>query len=186
MGYSFDGIGKIISLTPGTVDLDTIDLYSRWKDWLRSNPQYLQAFSVVGGDLVDPVASVYVTSYVFLNNGWKIKPQEASHKLRVYNGVLGAIDGSDPFVPTVGDYNVLVQYSQPVRTETALVETGVSGLTPAESAALLDARAYAGNRLRINKVTGVWVLYADDGETPLHTGTIADDGTFTERSAPDA
>ena len=134
MGYSFDGATKVISLTSGTTILDVRDLYSRWKDWSQTvGSGYLQAMSVVGGDPVDVSQGIYVTSYFFLENGWKIKPQEASHKLTVLNGVLVDASGGDPFINTVGTYNVLVQYSQPVKSETVSI-SGSSGPTPAQIA----------------------------------------------------
>jgi len=51
----------------------------------------------------------------------------------------------------------------------------------AELAEISHAKAVIANRLRINKTTGEWTVYASDGETPLYTGTIADDGTFQDR-----
>ena len=41
--------------------------------------------------------------------------------------------GGDPFINTVGTYNVLVQYSQPVKSETVSI-SGSSGPTPAQIA----------------------------------------------------
>lgn len=138
MGYEFDGPTKIISCSAGTTAMDVKDLYSRWKDWmlLSDNSKYLEAFSIVGGEPVDEDAGIYVTAYIFLSNGWRVRPDEADHKLKVSNGVLLTSTGDDPFIQTVGSYNVLVQYSQPVRTETVIVETGVSGLTEEESTQL--------------------------------------------------
>lgn len=116
MGYSFNGSSKIVSLTSGTTSLDVRDLYSSWKVWMVSDgANFLPMFSVVGGDPVDAANGIYVTSYFFLENGWKVRPQEANHKLRVYNGILLTSDGSDPFLNTIGNYNVMVQYSQPVK-----------------------------------------------------------------------
>lgn len=140
MGYSFDGVAKVISLTGGTVILDVKDLFSRWKDWVQSTgSKFLQAFTSVGGDPIDETQGIYVTSYLFLANGWRIRPQEANHKLNVKNGVLLTLEGEDPFLATQGSYNVLVLYSQPVRSESTIVETGVSGLTTEESVKLNKA-----------------------------------------------
>jgi len=135
VGYSFDGQNRRVTLTTGTTGLDVRDCYSRWKDWVATddNSKYLPAFSSVGGDPLG--GGVYVTTYLFLLNGWKVKPQEADHKLVVSGGVLGTVDASDPFVSTDGDYNVLVQYSQPVRTET--VSSG-SGLSPEQATMLSE------------------------------------------------
>lgn len=133
MGYNFDGSSKIISLTLGTTQLNVRDLYSRWKDWVKqSGMNYLKAFEVVGGDPIDESAGIYITSYFFLINGWKIKPQEANHKLIVYDGILTTSDGSDPFIQTQGNYNVLVQYSQPIKSET--ISIGGSSISPAQIA----------------------------------------------------
>lgn len=129
MGYSFNGTTKIITLTAGTTTLPVKDMYSRWKDWIQTTGSgYLQALSIVGGEPIDAGAGIYVTSYYFLENGWKIKPQEASHKLKVTEGVLVTSDGSDPFIQTTGSFNVMVQYSQPIKSET-ISTTGGGGVT---------------------------------------------------------
>ena len=134
MGYIFNGSNKIISLSLGTTLLDVRDLYSRWKQWVISDGlQYTQAFDVVGGDPINEAAGIYITSYFFLINGWKIRPQEASHKLIVTNGILATADGSDPFIPTLGNYNILISYSQPIKTETVALGGG-GGATPVQIA----------------------------------------------------
>ena len=138
MAYSFNGVTKIIQLSAGT-SLDVKDLYSRWKDWTQNGGSgYLQAMSIVGGDPVDISNGIYVTTYVFLENGWKIRPYSANHTLKVSNGVLLTSTGEDPFILAEGSYNVLIQYSQPVRTESVAIETGVSGLTTEESEKLMN------------------------------------------------
>lgn len=133
MTYTFDGDNKRIILGVGTT-LDVRDLYSRWKDWIATsdNSKYAQAFSVVGGDPVDAGAGIYITSYFFLTNGWRIRPNEASYSLTVSNGVLLTEEGVDPFVATLGTYQVLIRYSQPIKSET--IATGGAGatITPAE------------------------------------------------------
>jgi hypothetical protein len=120
MGYSFDGATRRISLTSGTTTLDVRDCYSRWKDWVQTadNARFLAAFAVVGGEPIDAGAGVYITSYFFLSNDWRVKPQEASHTLTVENGVLLTDDGDDPIVPTTGTYQVLARFSQPIKSET--------------------------------------------------------------------
>jgi hypothetical protein len=125
VGYTFTGSSKLIVLTSGTTTLDVKDMYSRWKDWLQTTPSntgFLPAFRVIGGDSIDEGIGTMVTFYAFLTNGWRIRPQEANHKLIVSNGVLAVDGGGDPFVATLGTYNVLIQYSQPIKTET--VSTG--------------------------------------------------------------
>jgi hypothetical protein len=134
MGYSFNGLTKIISLTSGTTTLDVRDMYSRWKDWIKDSDgnKYLQAMYPVGGDPINEDEGIYVSSYIFLINGWRVRPQEASHTLTVENGILLTDTGDDPFIPTIGTYNVQVKYSQPIRTETVNIAGGSGGLTDEE------------------------------------------------------
>lgn len=131
MGYSFDGSQKLIILTSGTTTLDVKDLYSRWKDWVLvdDNSKWTPAFLVSGGDSIDPGAGTSVPLYAFLANGWRIKPQEANHTLNVNNGVLLVDGGGDPFVNTLGNYIIRINFQQPVQAIT--VATG--GLTNQQS-----------------------------------------------------
>ena len=110
MAYTFDGPNKLIILTTGTTTVDSKDMYSRWKDWVMvgTNAKYLPAFSVLGGDPL-PGSRFLGTTY-FLENGWKIRPYEGNHTL-VLSGNLYSKDGSDPFVNTLGSYNVRVMLS---------------------------------------------------------------------------
>jgi hypothetical protein len=138
MAYTFDGVNKIVTLTAGTTGMDVRDFYSRWKDWVKSEgSNYIQGCAIVGGDPIDETAGIYVATYVFLINGWKIRPQEANHTLKVYNGILVTDTGEDPFIPTLGYYNVQIKYAQPVQAQSVIIETGTSGLTQSESERLM-------------------------------------------------
>ncbi len=123
MGYSFDGANKIISLTSGTTSFEVKDMYSRWKDWVTTsdNAKYLKAFSVVGGDSTSGSNLIY--PYFFLENGWRVRPQEASHQLTV-DGALLVQGGGNPYLQTVGTYNVQVIADVPVRAEAVDVSGG--------------------------------------------------------------
>lgn len=127
MGYVFDGATQRISLTTGTTQLDLVDLYSRWKEWVLTadNSKWPLAFLPVGGDSIDPGAGTSIPAYFFLQNGWKVKPQEANHTLRVFNGILIGPSNTDPFVNTSGSFIVRINYSQPVQAIT--VATGGGG-----------------------------------------------------------
>lgn len=167
MGYSFDGETKIISLTAGTVILDVRDLYSRWKDWvLSTGMMYLEAFNVVGGEPVDIAQGIYVTSYFFLENGWKIRPQEATHKLSVRNGILATSDGSDPFLTTLGSYNVMIQYSQPIKSETISTGGGGGGVVTSIQEAALEQITSAGNTAGWDGNKAIPELTSDPGASP--------------------
>jgi len=136
MAISFDAAAKRINLSSGTVTLNVVDLYSRWKDWVREddNMKYDPAFAVVGGDDIDLTAGTAVPCYAFLLNGWRIKPQEANHTLSVSGGVVLVSGGGDPFVNTIGNFIVRINYQQPVQAITVNTAGG-AGATPAEIAA---------------------------------------------------
>ena len=116
MALTFDGTTKIITLTEGTVAVSVRDLWSKWVDWLLmgDNSKYPLAMRNVGGDDVDVDEGTGIPIYVFLLNGWKIKPQEANHTLIIKEGILLVNGGGDPFVNTNGNYVVRIKYSQPV------------------------------------------------------------------------
>jgi hypothetical protein len=150
MGYVFTGATKRIDLTLGTVAVDVKDLFSRWKDWvLAGNAQWPQAFSCVGGEEIG--TGVYITTYAFLLNGWHVHPQEANHKVEFSGGVILTDSGDDPIALTAGAFNVQVQYSQPIKTET--VATG---------------------GVNVNDVAAaVWVLIGGSGRTTLASLELA-------------
>jgi len=126
VAIEFDGPNKRINLTTGTITLNVVDLWSRWVDWVATddNSKYLPAFSTTGGDDIDVSAGTSIPIYAFLQNGWRVKPQEASHTLSVPGGILLVEGGGDPFVNTNGSYVIRINYSQPVQAIT--VATGGS------------------------------------------------------------
>lgn len=138
MGYIFNGITKTITLTPGTVTMSVRDVWSRWVEWFvtSDNSKYSLAMSQVGGDDIDLTAGTSIPIYIFLQNGWKIKPQEANHTLTVNDGVLIVAGGGDPFINTTGSYIVRINYSQPVQAITVSTGGGGGGLTVDQSTKL--------------------------------------------------
>ena len=124
---SFDGINRLIIAGTGTTALAVANIYSRWKEWvaISDNSKFLHAFSVVGGD--PTITGQYMTSYFFLENGWKVRPYEGNHVLEV-SGIILSRDGQSPFVTTLGDYNVSIRSIVPVRTETVIM--GGSVISP--------------------------------------------------------
>jgi hypothetical protein len=131
MGLSFNGSTKIITLSTGTVSVSVRDLWSRWVDWLLTsdNSKYQIAMSQVGGDDIDLTAGTKIPIYIFLQNGWKLKPQEASHTLNIGDGILLVDGGGDPFVNTTGSYVVRVNYQQPVQA-ISFSSTGATAVDP--------------------------------------------------------
>lgn len=141
MALSFDGINKVITLSSGTTELGVRDLWSRWVDWLLTsdNSKYLIAFEQVGGNDIDISAGTSIPIYLFMQNGWKIKPQEANHTLNVNDGILLVDGGGDPFNNTSGAYVVRINYSQPVQAITVATGGGSGAPTASQIAdAVLD------------------------------------------------
>jgi hypothetical protein len=130
MAYTFDGINKIITLSTGTVSVSVRDLWSRWMDWFLTsdNSKFLPAFKFVGGDDIDVATGTLIPIYSFLENGWKIRPQERSHTLSIGDGILLVNGGGDPFLDTIGAYTVRINYQQPVQA-ISFSSTGGGGST---------------------------------------------------------
>ncbi len=112
---------KIIRLESFTVS--AAEIWSRWVDWVvqGDNAKYLPALSQLGGE--PPV-----DLYIYLENGWRIKPQEADGLTRVTGNLLVAGDPqANPFVGIDGNYSATVSLEAPVKA--TAVATGGSALT---------------------------------------------------------
>jgi hypothetical protein len=136
MATLFDGINKLITLDTGTINLGIQTLWSDWVRWhsQSDNGKFLPAMRLLGGDTINLTAGTTIPFYVYLTNGWRIKPQEANHTLTVQGGILLVEEGGDPFVNTIGNFVVRVLYQQPMEA----INIGVNAAaipTPAEIAA---------------------------------------------------
>lgn len=78
------------------------------------NAKYLSAFYTLGGDPLG--GGLYVASYFFLMNGWRIRPMEANHTL-ILEGNVSVYGGGVPVVQTLGNYNVSTQFTVPVQAQ---------------------------------------------------------------------
>ena len=127
MAITFDPINKRIILDSAYVS--AAQLYSRWKEWAKTgdNLKYDQAFYALGGDPLG--GGLFVASYFFLMNGWRIRPMESNHLL-VIDGNIGVYGGgSQPVVQTLGSYNVSVQYTVPVQAQGVATNGGGSDIS---------------------------------------------------------
>jgi hypothetical protein len=141
MAYTFDGTNKRIILSSGTALINLSDLWSRYKDWvLTNNAGYLPAFDTVGGESIDLSEGTKVPLFLFIKNGWRIRPQEADHTLSIAGGTLVVDGGGDPFINTVGNFNVRIKYSQPV-VAIGYSVSGTQGTVDAEYIATLVRNA---------------------------------------------
>lgn len=126
----FDPTNKRIILDTATITAS--EIWSRWVDWvaLSDNSKYLPALRQVGGD--DLGAGLYIPVYIFLINGWKVRPMESNHQLTI-TGNLFVDGGGIPLVNTLGAYNVIAQYTVPVQAQAF---TAVNALTDAQAASI--------------------------------------------------
>jgi hypothetical protein len=135
MALVFDPASKRIILD--VAEVSATELYSRSADWLATsdNAKYGAVFRQVGGD--DLGSGRSIPPYFFLQGSWRVRPMESSHTL-VINGNLFVDGGGDPVVPTVGNYNVLVQYTVPVQAQGISTSGGGGGLTVEQATQLAE------------------------------------------------
>ena len=105
---TFDGDNlRIVEIAAGAEnELDVIEIYSEWKEWLatNSNAAYPPAFETVGGDPISPTQDLGTT--YFLINGWKIRPAELDHKLILVGNIFPEGGEGSVFVSTLGAFTV--------------------------------------------------------------------------------
>lgn len=113
----------------GVIQLSIQELYSEWKDWilLTNNAQYTFMYVALGGNPIS--GAISLPFYIFMDNSWRIRPQEADHTLNIVEGIVVAT--GDPFVDTVGAFTVRINYQQPVQALTVSTGGG-GGATPAD------------------------------------------------------
>lgn len=112
----FNATERRIVLAPGTITVTARTIYSQWKLWSRNNPQFLPAFRVLGGEPLG--GNLFVASYFFLINNWRIRPFEGNHNLTVEGNII--VEGAEhesPIVQTLGAFQVNVRYVVPVQAQ---------------------------------------------------------------------
>ena len=132
---TFDGANKRIILNSTSVTAS--EIWSRYMDWLAAdsnNAKWGLAMTQIGGD--DLGSGLFVPIYVFLHNGWRVRPMESSHQLMI-TGNLFVAEGGSPLVNTLGNYNVIAQYTVPVQAQAMATSGGGSGGLTSEQAAQL-------------------------------------------------
>lgn len=165
---TFDGPNKLIIVNPGITALDVKqDLYSDWKEWVlgtgspgEGNAQYLPAFSVIGGEPTGPGTYAGVTFFVI--NGWKIRPYEGNHTLVLEGNIVG--EGGANFIqPTIGAYNVVVQFVFSSLAQ-GIEISGGGGSSSVYIGDTPPANPVPGD-LWWNSTTGLMMIYYNDGSS---------------------
>ena len=141
---SFDGVNRLIILA--TTQISAGEIWSRWVDWVAQsdNARFLPAMRNVGGDPISDVKSLGIT--FFLINGWRIRPMESDHRLVLDGNIYTDPSGFSPFVPTVGNYNVIVEMQVSNISDVTYVTGGGGG----DPAAVWDVP------VRANPIPGTW------------------------------
>jgi hypothetical protein len=149
MSLAFDGGSKTITITTDT-ELDVKALWTAWVNWFLTsdNSKYGLVMEQVGGNDIDVDAGTSIPVYIYLQNGWKVKPKEANHTLRVTNAVLLTDDGTTPYTTTTGSYNVVIRDQQPVQA-IGVATGGGGGLTADD--VWEDPRALTKSRFNVLK-----------------------------------
>jgi hypothetical protein len=155
MPIAFDAATKRIILDSASVTAS--ELFSRWEDWmlLSDNSKYLPAFRHAGGD--DLGGGLSIPNYLFLANGWRVRPMESSHNLTI-TGNLFVDGGGVPVVSTLGTFQVNVNYTVPVQAQ-GISTSGGSGPTAAEIAAQvrIELATELAQLTKVSKIHGVGV-----------------------------
>jgi len=130
----FHGDTRLIAINEGDFghDLDAkIDLYSDWKEWVLTddNSKYAPAFRTIGGDPLGGVLSA--GAYFFLQNqdGWRIRPHEDDHQLRITGNLYAEDPDQAMFVPSLGGYTITIALERSSLTQVVSVDGG-TGVAP--------------------------------------------------------
>lgn len=142
MAIIIDPVTKRIILD--SVAVTATEIWAAWIAWvaLSDNMKYAAAFRQAGGDELG--AGIFIPVYMFLQNGWRVRPMEANHQL-VITGNLFVEEGGSPTVQTLGNFNVSVQLTVPVQAQA--VATGGSDPSSIASA-VMGSPVEAGISLR--------------------------------------
>lgn len=127
---TFDGATKRIILNSSSVTAEQI--WSAYMDWLFADSQNARwglAMTQIGGD--DLGGGLFVPIYVFLQNGWRVRPMESNHHLTI-TGNLFVAEGGSPIVNTLGNFNVIAQFTVPVQAQAMSTSGGSGGLSSEE------------------------------------------------------
>ena len=152
MAITFDPAAKRIILDSASVTAE--EIFSRWEDWalLSDNAKYGAVMTHVGGD--DLGGGLFIPNYIFLQNGWRVRPMEANHNLNI-TGNLFVAGGGVPVVNTLGNYNVAVQYTVPVQAQGIATEGGSGPSAESIASAVLAVLQTDPNTLTVAKFLGL-------------------------------
>ena len=170
MSIQFDPVNKRIILD--SFSITTEEIYSQWVDWAATsdNIKYGEFIKQVGS--IDLGGGLFIPNYIFLFNGWRVRPMEANHTLTI-TGNLFVDGGGVPVVQTLGNYNVSTQYTVPVQAQ-AMATEGSSSTGPSASEIADEVMLRLMNTIvnaDIKKVNGILVGGNGTESTPWGPST---------------
>lgn len=116
---TFDTDNRLIICKAGVTELSVrVDLYSDAKeDWLVTPALRKYRFPMVPVGGMDTAPGEVSPLYLYLRGGWRLRPDEANHTLKLTNGALLVYEDTeiDPVVDTEGYFNVRVINYVPVQ-----------------------------------------------------------------------
>lgn len=184
MAYTFDEAALEITLGVGQTDLDVKDLYSRWKEWAKTNENIglaPEAFLSVGGNVIDAGAGTSIPAYIYIANGWVIIPDDADHTLNVTNGIILREDGGDPFGSQPGR-TIKINYQQPVQAITVGLGDIYPDISNAQAMRLLIDALVLGKVIPPGVYPGSLYIRDKDDTKNRVVATVNTDGTRTPTS----
>lgn len=158
MPIVFDPAAKRIILDSASVS--ATEVFSRWEDWAAQsdNVKYGMVIRQVGGD--DLGGGLSIPPYYFLQNGWRVRPMESNHNLTI-TGNLFVEGGGVPVVPTLGTFQVNVNYTVPVQAQGISTSGGGGPSASAIADEIMARLAAATIPVDVKRMNGA--LLAGDG-----------------------
>lgn len=178
--YIFDGAERLITMT-GDLEINVPDMYSRWKQWVKDTDgaKNAMAFDSVGGNTISAAAGTEIPPYIFIKNGWGVRPQESDHTLNVIGGILLRLGGGDPFEDTVGAFTVRVNYQQPVQAISVGLGPLYDGVTNTQAMRAMFDAIMAGDVVPPVSLPGTLEIKKRGSGVNRLTATVDADGTRT-------
>jgi hypothetical protein len=178
--YIFDGPERRITMT-GDYEIDVRAMYSRWKEWVKDTDgaKNIIAFIAIGGNDIVAAKGTKIPTYLYLQHGWTIRPQEADHTLDVVNGILLREGGGEPFEPTVGAFTVQVNYQQPVQAISVGIGQIYADIGNIQAMRMILDAIAAGDVVPPGSLPGTLKIEKRGSSDSRLEATVAADGTRT-------
>ena len=135
-----------------TVNVTASEIWIAWIDWVAAsdNSKYLPALKQIGGD--DLGSGLLIPPYMFLLNGWKVRPMESDHNLTI-TGNLFVDGGGVPVVKTLGIFQINVNYTVPVQAQA--ISVAGSSLTTSQISDAVWSHSFVSKLLTVAKFLGL-------------------------------